>query len=292
MKDKMKTKKSITIFAAIALAVLVLALAISMRGALPATIVSIVSAAVLAVMLYLSLRNIPSRRDNKALQDEIDSLKKTVRDLDRELAEKSRSRLNVVELNPILHIAVLDVDTSFVRPYTREEGKLTFQGALRADLRVEYGIRLEDVRFKYDEMANTLLLSNFHPGIISYSRKQLKWEFAKSFKSRKFLSDVSGKESDSFTASMCEKLRNELEQEIDTRKVSEFEWLSPMITGQVMDILKLMVGRESLDIRIIGDSDGMAGVSDDSYVSLQEFKQKLSVPQLKEQRVDNQEPEI
>lgn len=288
----MKTKKSITIFAAIALAVIVLALAISMRGALPATIVSIVSAAVLAVMLYLSMRNIPSRRDNKALQDEIDSLKKTVRDLDRELAEKSRSRLNVVELNPILHIAVLDVDTSFVRPYTREEGKLTFQGALRADLRVEYGIRLEDVRFKYDEMANTLLLSNFHPGIISYSRKQLKWEFAKSFKSRKFLSDVSGKESDSFTASMCEKLRNELEQEIDTRKVSEFEWLSPLITGQVMDILKLMVGRESLDIRIIGDSDGMAGVSDDSYVSLQEFKQKLSVPQLKEQRVDNQEPEI
>lgn len=288
----MKTKKSITIFAAIALAVIVLALAITMRGALPATIVSIVSAAVLAVMLYLSLRNIPSRRDNKALQDEIDSLKKTVRDLDRELAEKSRSRLNVVELNPILHIAVLDVDTSFVRPYTREEGKLTFQGALRADLRVEYGIRLEDVRFKYDEMANTLLLSNFHPGIISYSRKQLKWEFAKSFKSRKFLSDVSGKESDSFTASMCEKLRNELEQEIDTRKVSEFEWLSPLITGQVMDILKLMVGRESLDIRIIGDSDGMAGVSDDSYVSLQEFKQKLSVPQLKEQRVDNQEPEI
>lgn len=288
----MKTKKSITIFAAIALAVIVLALAISMRGALPATIVSIVSAAVLAVMLYLSLRKIPSRRDNKALQDEIDSLKKTVRDLDRELAEKSRSRLNVVELNPILHIAVLDVDTSFVRPYTREEGKLTFHGALRADLRVEYGIRLEDVRFKYDEMANTLLLSNFHPGIISYSRKQLKWEFAKSFKSRKFLSDVSGKESDSFTASMCEKLRNELEQEIDTRKVSEFEWLSPLITGQVMDILKLMVGRESLDIRIIGDSDGMAGVSDDSYVSLQEFKQKLSVPQLKEQRVDNQEPEI
>ncbi|MCQ2143735.1 MAG: hypothetical protein MJY56_06675 [Bacteroidales bacterium] len=209
------------------------------------------------------------------LREEIETLKKTVRDLDRELTEKNRSRLNIVGLNPILHISVLDIDTSFVRTYVREEGRLTFNGALRTDLQVEYGIRLEDVRFKYDEMANTLALANFHPGIISYSKKQMNWEIAKSFKSRRFLglgfSDVSTQEAELYTKRMCETLRADLEKEIDSRKVSEFDWLSPLITNHVVDILKIMVGRSSLNV-LIEDNPG------EGFVDFQTFRALMSVP--------------
>lgn len=221
-----------------------------------------------------------TKKDDSGLREELATLRKTVKDLDRELSEKSRSRFNVVELNPIMHIAVLDVDTSFVRPYVREDKHLTFNGALRADLKVEYGIRLEEVKFQYDPMANHLTLSNFHPGIISYSRKQLKWEFAKSYRSRKLFghgfSDISDRDADTFTKETCEKLRAELEEEIDTRNVSEFDWLSPLITDQVVDVLKLMVGRDSLNVTISDNAEG-------DFVGLQEFRQMVAVPQIENQ---------
>lgn len=232
------------------------------------------------LILLVALALLAWKAFMKGGKDESEKLRQTIKDLDRELAEKSRSRINVVELNPILHIAVMDVNTSFVRPYVREDGDITFNGALRADLQVEYGIRLEEVRFRYDSAANSLTLANFHPGIISYSRKQLKWEFAKSYRKRSFLgkglSDVSDRESDEYTARMCETLRAGLEEEIDTRKVAEFEWLSPLITDQVVDMLKLMVGRDSLTVTI-ADGEG------EDFVGLQEFRQQTDVAQIENQ---------
>lgn len=228
------------------------------------------------VVMIAALVFLLARKSTSAQQKEIDELRKTVKDLSRELSEKTHSCFNVVDLSPIMHISVLNVDTSFVRPYVREEGKMTFQGALRADLRVEYGIRMEDVLYSFDEMTGNLRLANFRPGIISYSRKQLKWEFAKSFKTRKFLgigfSDVCDKETEAFTASESERLRAELEEEIDTRNVSEFEWLAPLVTGQVTDIIRLMIGRESINVSIVDAPDA-------SFLNLQQFKQQLALPE-------------
>lgn len=203
---------------------------------------------------------------------EIRELKRTVRQLDRELAEKNSTRINVTGINPILHIATMNVDTSFVRPYVREQDNLTFQGALRADIVVEYGIRLEDVKFRYSPEANVLDLANFHPGIISYSRKQLKWEFAKTYRSKSILGhglpDVSDSRAAKFTHMMSERLRAELEAEIDSRNIKEFEWLSPVVKEQVTDVLRAMMGNNSVRIRIT------EGPGDESFLPLKDFRQK------------------
>lgn len=204
--------------------------------------------------------------------DEVRELRKTVKQLDRELAEKNSTRINVTGINPILHIATMNVDTSFVRPYVREKDKLTFNGALRADVAVEYGIKLEEVKFRYDPETNTLALANFHPGIISYSRKQLKWEFAKAYKSHSIfghgLPDVSDGETAKFTQQMSESLRAELEAELDGRSIKEFEWLSPVVTEQVTDVLRAMIGNNSVRISIA------EGPGDETYLPLKDFRQK------------------
>lgn len=211
-----------------------------------------------------------------ALEEEVTSLKKQIAGLYRELEEKGRSPLNVVELSPILHLAVMNIDSSFVRTFIREdeEAGLTFNGALRADICAEYGIKLEEVGFRYDTENNTLYLANFHPGLISFSKKQLSWEIANSYAARSILGrsfvSASNPAAKAYTARMCKELRDNLEKEIDDRKIAEFEWLSPMISQQVTDMLKVLVGRPGMSIIT------MEGRPEGDYLSFPEFRKQLS----------------
>ncbi|MBR3012330.1 MAG: hypothetical protein IKH60_03285 [Bacteroidales bacterium] len=217
-----------------------------------------------------------SERKGKALEEEVGSLKRELAGLYRELEEKSRSPLNVVELSPILHLAVMNIDSSFVRTYIREDQEegLTFNGALRADICAEYGIKLEDVGFRYDADTNTLFLANFQPGLISFSKKQLNWEIANSFASRtifgRHFSSASNPAAKAYTARMCRELRDDLEKEIDERKISEFAWLSPMISQQVTDMLKVLVGRPGMSIVT------MEGRPEGDFLTFPEFRKQLA----------------
>ncbi|MBO4758348.1 MAG: hypothetical protein J5577_07870 [Bacteroidales bacterium] len=222
-----------------------------------------------------------SERKGKELEEEVTNLRKQIAGLYRELEEKGRSPLNVVELSPILHLAVMNIDSSFVRTYIREDedAGLTFNGALRADICAEYGIKLEEVGFRYDAVNNTLYLADFRPGLISFSKKQLSWEIANSFASRSILGrnfvSASNPAAKAYTAKMCKELRDDLEKEIDDRKIAEFEWLSPMISQQVTDMLKMLVGRPGLSIVT------MEGRPEGDYLSFPEFRKQIAaqVPQ-------------
>ena len=228
-----------------------------------------------------------SERKGKALEEEVGSLKRELAGLYRELEEKSRSPLNVVELSPILHLAVMNIDSSFVRTYIREDQEegLTFNGALRADICAEYGIKLEDVGFRYDADTNTLFLANFQPGLISFSKKQLNWEIANSFASRtifgRHFSSASNPAAKAYTARMCRELRDDLEKEIDERKISEFAWLSPMISQQVTDMLKVLVGRPGMSIVT------MEGRPEGDFLTFPEFRKQLAAQSAVAQIEDN-----
>lgn len=217
-----------------------------------------------------------SERKGKELEEEVTNLRKQIAGLYRELEEKGRSPLNVVELSPILHLAVMNIDSSFVRTYIREDedAGLTFNGALRADICAEYGIKLEEVGFRYDAVNNTLYLADFHPGLISFSKKQLSWEIANSYASRSILGrsfvSASNPAAKAYTAKMCRELRDDLEKEIDDRRIAEFEWLSPMISQQVTDMLKMLIGRPGLSIIT------MEGRPEGDYLSFPEFRKQIA----------------
>ena len=212
-----------------------------------------------------------SEQQNLALQSEVDNLR-------QRLDEMGRSRLNVTGISPILHLSVPQLDTSFTRSYIREDkkNKLTFNGALRTDICAEYGVRLEDVRFKYDDATQTLYLAHFQPGLLSFSKKQMTWDIANSVRERDFfgwieLPPVDDEEAQSFTKRMKEEIRAEVEKEIDERKIAEFEWLSPLITRQVTDVLKLALNKPDAQVAVLEE-----GESDENFIDFGNFYQQIS----------------
>ena len=224
-----------------------------------------------------------SERRENMLTEQSASLKSTIDLLNRELEEKSNSKINVVGLNPILHLAVLNIDSSFTRPYIRQQDNMAFYGALRAEISAEYGIKMEDVLFKYDKDSNSLFLKNFHPGLISYSKKQLNWDFANAYKTINFFGKTVWVPADSYAKTQSEELRRDLEIEIDERKIEEFDWLSPMISTQVCDMLKLMIGKPGVNVILLPDNaqfDALnEGEENKDFVKFAEIKQILAVPE-------------
>lgn len=218
---------------------------------------------------------IAKERKEKELNTEIDTLRREVNALSRRLAEKDNTKMNVVEMNPVLHIAMMTVDTFFVRTFQRERDKMTFNGALKVDLCAEYGIRLEDVLFKYDESTNRLYLANFRPGMISYSKKQLHWEIAQASRKRRSSilnahpGSVMDETTEAYTQEMCEEIRSELEKEIDTRQVEELEWMSKPLSQQVIGMLKYAIHLPQVEVKVVEQAD-------DTFVSLPEFQQQMN----------------
>lgn len=204
-------------------------------------------------------------------------LDRQVADLRRQLNELSHSPLNVTGLTPVLHLATLNIDTSFTRTYVREDPDrgLTFNGALRADICAEYGIRLEDVKYKFDEETGTLWLANFEPGLLSFSKKQLTWDIASARRSRNILGvklpAMEDKVAADFTKEMKETIRAEVEKEIDRRRIAEFEWLSPIVSRQVTDVLRASIGHPEAKVSILADVHEPAG-----FLPLNEFYQQNS----------------
>ena len=230
-------------------------------------------------------------RREEMLTEQINTMNQTISALQRELEEKNNSKINVIGLSPIMHVAVLSIDSSFTRPFIRKKDNLTFYGALRADISAEYGIKMEDVLYKYDGTTNSLYLKNFHPGLISYSKKQLNWEFADGYKSINFFGKDVHLPADTYTKEMCDELRRDLEKEIDERKIEEFEWLSPMLSTQVGDMFKLMLNHPEADVIVLQEDPLEAlpeseSSDDQGFLKFRDFK---SIPEASDALVDKQE---
>ncbi len=197
-------------------------------------------------------------------------------DLRRQLDELAHSPLHVTSLTPVLHLSVLNIDTSFTRTYERQDKErgLTFKGALRADICAEYGIRLEEVRFRYDSESDTLWLADFRPGLLSFSKKQLQWDLAVALRNRSVLGfqlpPVDDKAAEEFTKDMKEHIREEVEKEIDQRRIAEFEWLAPIVSRQVTDALRVSLGHPGAKVNVLEQP-----VESPAFLPLDLFQKKM-----------------
>ena len=283
---KAKTRKVLIISGAVVLALIAIRLMFT-RNTLPFGAFLLAGIALAYLIWRAFVKNSKeelrqSARRESMLSEQISSLKQTIDLLNRELEEKNNSKINVVGLNPILHLAVLNIDSSFTRPYIRQKDNISFFGALRAEISAEYGIKMEDVLFKYDRDSNSLFLKNFHPGLISYSRKQLNWDFANAYKNVNILGKQVYLPADAYAKTTSDELRRDLEIEIDERKIEEFDWLSPMISSQVCDVLKLMIGKPGVNVILLPDDAEVPSLEEgqnSDFVKFAQIKEILSIPE-------------
>ena len=283
---KAKTRKILIISGAVVLALIAIRLMFT-RNTLPFGAFLLAGIALAYLIWKAFVKNSKeelrqSARRESMLSEQISSLKQTIDLLNRELEEKNNSKINVVGLNPILHLAVLNIDSSFTRPYIRQKDNISFFGALRAEISAEYGIKMEDVLFKYDRDSNSLFLKNFHPGLISYSRKQLNWDFANAYKNVNILGKQVYLPADAYAKTTSDELRRDLEIEIDERKIEEFDWLSPMISSQVCDVLKLMIGKPGVNVILLPDDAEVPSLEEgqnSDFVKFAQIKEILSIPE-------------
>ena len=115
---KVKTRHIIAIAVAVVLAAVCLRLLL-LETTLKYGLI-LLAALVLAFLIWKAfIRNgqkelRQSEQQNLELQTEVDNLR-------HRLEEMGRSRLNVTGISPILHLSVLQLDTSFTRSYIRED---------------------------------------------------------------------------------------------------------------------------------------------------------------------------
>ena len=127
---KAKTRKVLIISGAVVLALIAIRLMFT-RNTLPFGAFLMAGIALAYLIWRAFVKNSKeelrqSARRESMLSEQISSLKQTIDLLNRELEEKNNSKINVVGLNPILHLAVLNIDSSFTRPYIRQKDNISF----------------------------------------------------------------------------------------------------------------------------------------------------------------------
>ncbi len=263
-KKEMKVKTRLIIAAAVAAVLAIVGIRLLFVEAAFKYGLILLGAIALAFLVWKAF--IKNGQDELARSEkQNEQLRAQLAELSRQLDELSHSPLNVSSLTPVLHLSVLNIDTSFTRTYERTDTArgLTFKGALRADIIAEYGIRMEDVKYRYDASSDTLWLADFRPGMLSFAKKQLEWELAVTLRDRSFLGiqlpPVDDKAAEEFTAGMKEKIRAEVEREIDRRKIAEFEWLAPIVSRQVTDVLRSFIGGPKTKVSILEEATDAPG---------------------------------
>lgn len=185
--------------------------------------------------------------------------------LARKLEQKETSGGSIVNLSRIFHLTTMEVKTQLVKAYDLKDGDITFNGALKADICAEYGVKLEEARFRYDAEAHTLYVAGLKSGLISYSHRQLTWEFARSYRSRKLfgrtLPAVSDSAMELYTRRICEELRADCESKFDAGDVPELAWLSEALDQHVLGYVRGLLGDSSLNVVQVE-------APDDSYVDI------------------------
>ena len=70
--------------------------------------------------------------------------------------------------------------------------------------------------------------------------------------------------SDDATTNYNSKIRAEVEAEIDNRRVKEFDWLEPVVSRQIIDVLRVAVCGPKTRINVLEDpaGEGFVGIDE------------------------------
>lgn len=230
---------------------------------------------ILAILVYV-LWNIFLK--NK--ESEIRTLKKTVEKSGKDLAylkneneELRNRRLNVTDINHIIELSLIELNTSFTKTYNKEieqdSRKLKFIGALKVQIKAKYGIDLKEMRLFFPENENVIKVANVTPKFLSFSSRRFKWEIAEmlEYKEKVFGSDHwrSPQKAENITKEFMESQRQKLEEEIENSP-EELKWIVEPLQKQIVSSLEMLLETSGRRVEIVDSFD-------ENYNSLEQLKQ-------------------
>ncbi|HNQ38897.1 MAG TPA: hypothetical protein PKJ58_13110, partial [Prolixibacteraceae bacterium] len=134
--------------------------------------------------IYLLWETVIRAKEEKIteLAGRLDKTSQQISNLRAENDELRSRRLNVSELRNILDLGLLQVNSSFTRTWNEkfdENGRsLHFIGALQVKIVAKYGIDIHELRIRYDQERNEVLVANVKPKFLSFNDFDYEWKIA------------------------------------------------------------------------------------------------------------------
>ena len=186
----------------------------------------------------------------------IDETENQNKNLLKELSELKSSKLNVLDINEILEIGLLEVNTKLTRVWNQElnqdNKKLNFIGALEINLTAKLGLDLTKV--KIEDEGNEIVISNTKPHFLSFSELQYNWRISEllEFKEPFIGSSYWRKTNDLFE--QCTKIKEDYQKEVHNQIKNgpeELDWIIKPLHEKIEKILTKKYGQPNKHIVFI-----------------------------------------
>ncbi len=190
------------------------------------------------------------------LNQEIRLMKSENTALKQDITDLATRKLNISEINSILDLGLIEVDTNFKRTVNRElqEGDkyVQFIGVLHVDFVAKYGVDFRKLLFKVDEERHEICIANANPQFLSFSKRKCIWEIAEILEyNTPFFGSNHWK-----TNPKLDKLANQIKEEIRVKTERETEngpselgWIIRPLRKHVETAISLIIGIKGYKIR-------------------------------------------
>jgi hypothetical protein len=179
----------------------------------------------------------------------------------------------ITQIKSILEMNLFEIDTRFNRTINKTEQfndrEIRYIGSLRVSLKAKYGIDLKELRFKYMQESDELVVANINPRFLSFGNRKLEWEFFETLEYRRQLPlTVKRWMTSDDLAERAEKLKEDIRLQTEHSLESgpeEFAWIMEPIRENVENTIRIMFKGICSNIRI-------AEMPDNSFVPLESIR--------------------
>lgn len=192
-----------------------------------------------------------------ALSSEIQRMKIENQSLRQDVDELSNRKLNITEINDILDLGLIEVDTSFKRTVNKsfrvDDKHVQFIGVLNVEFVAKYGVDIRKLKYKIDEERQEISIANANPQFLSFSKRNCVWEISEILEYNKPFFGAkrwnTNPKLDKLAAQIKEEIRMKTEKETENGP-AELNWVIWPLRKHVEMALELILGNRGYRIRL------------------------------------------
>ncbi len=196
------------------------------------------------------------------LKTQLKEINKNASVLESENEELRNRKLNISEIKTVLDLGLMEVNTNFTRVWNEqsehEQKKVQFIGALQVKIIAKYGLDLRDLRVKFNDEKNEVIVANIMPKFLSFNDLNYEWKIAEVLEYKvpligerywKLSDNMEGMNSD-----LKEKYQKRIHEEVKNGP-EEMKWVLEPLKKQVAGALEMLFDAKGRKIKIVDKFD-------------------------------------